>query len=233
MVKILCISDLHGFTPKLQQSDIILHAGDICPTIDHSIPFQRSWLETNFTSWVRNLDCKHFIYCAGNHDWVYYDNHSHNHKSFIDKAGFTVESSKRIYLENAFVEVEGLKIWGSPWQNWFYDWAFNAHEPELEIIYSKIPNDVDIIVSHGPPFGYGDLAPRYKAGKSIGSENAGSKALLSAIDRINPKLVVTGHIHSGYGVYQYKNTKIVNASLLDEKYNLVNKPIEVELDVKA
>lgn len=77
------------------------------------------------------------------------------------------------------------------------------------------------IVSHGPPYGYGDVTKR--------GERTGSKALLNAIDHIKPKLVVCGHIHEAYGKYKRGETTIFNASICNYTYQPVNKPLEFEI----
>ena len=62
-----------------------------------------------------------------------------------------------IYLEDSSCEVLGYKIWGSPWTPWFCDWGFNARRgEESKSHWDKIPNDTDIILTHGPPLGFGD-----------------------------------------------------------------------------
>jgi Icc-related predicted phosphoesterase len=130
------------------------------------------------------------------------------------------------YLEDSGIEWNGLKIWGSPWQPRFFDWAFNADEPDLERIWDKIPDDTDILVLHGPPHGYGDKASRVNA---AGFEHTGSPSLLERIKAIKPKLAVAGHIHSGYGIYEIGETIFVNASLVNEKYIPTNAVITIEL----
>lgn len=220
-MKICLLSDTHGYLVKIPECDLVIHAGDFSPYHNHDRRYQELWHNTNFIGWIEELKCKNFIYCAGNHDWLFYNSRSHEHKPFKDYSGMKVCNSKRIYLENDKVEIDGLTIFSFPWQLPFYDWAFNAPEDELRSIYSKV-DKADIIISHGPPYGYGD--PGYK------EPHVGSKALVELIDRVKPKLVVTGHLHSGYGLYQRNETTIVNAAPLNEKYELVREPILIELE---
>jgi Icc-related predicted phosphoesterase len=102
------------------------------------------------------------------------------------------------------------------------DWAFNLDTPELDRKYEVIP-DCDIIVSHGPPFGYGDYSPYEQ-------QQCGSQAFVDAIDRIQPKLVVFGHIHEGSGKYERGQTTLINATHMDANYRPLYKPWVIEME---
>ena len=99
---------------------------------------------------------------------------------------------------DSLLEIDGLKIWCSPWSNEFMRWAFMKPAADLEELYAQIPAGVDILVSHQPPYGYGDQMPA-DAATQIAAEHVGSQQLLAAIDRVKPRVVVCGHIHLGYG----------------------------------
>ena len=111
----------------------------------------------------------------------------------------------------------------------FFWWSFNLAEKDLVEKWALIPNDTDILIVHGPPHGYGDKAPRV-GGK--GFEHVGSPSLLEKIKIIKPKICVYGHVHGGYGTYKIPELPeiiLANCSLLNEKYELVNKPMIFEL----
>jgi Icc-related predicted phosphoesterase len=128
-----------------------------------------------------------------------------------------------VYLQDELVELGGLKIYGTPWQPWFWDWAFNVKgEDKLKVIFDKIPNGTDVIISHGPPKGILSFA------RAIG-QDAGSQALTEAIQRVKPKLFVCGHIHEAYGKEELNGTIFVNASICDLQYDPVNDPIVIDL----
>jgi Icc-related predicted phosphoesterase len=209
---IIClISDTHGYLPKtLPTHDLLLHAGDICPVYNHDEWFQLNWLETTFKEWVEKIS-PHFYATFGNHDW-------------IGKQYDMIMFDNGIIYRETTIEYNGLKIYLAPYQLPFCDWAFNEPEEKLVEIYSKIPDDVDIIVNHGPPKGYLDWVP-YRGG-----ENTGSQALLDAIDRVKPKLVSTGHIHDQYGISRRNETLIVNCSLLNDNYKMVHTPILIDTE---
>ena len=210
MIKIAAVSDLHGHLPKIPDCDLLLIAGDICPDfvmngkirLPYSSESQYLWLDKEFRVWLNNLDCD-VVGCAGNHDWAFYDN------LYPTNLNWT-------YLKDSHCTINGLKIYGSPWQREFHNWAFNLKEEHLDANYDMIPDDTDILLTHGPPYGFGDQTPR--------GELVGSKHLIdrTAFD-IKPKLHVFGHIHHSYGEWLFNNTIMANVSLCDEKYRPVNK----------
>lgn len=221
--KVICISDLHGLLPEIPECDILIIGGDICPATNHSISFQSHWLNHDFAEWLESIPAKHVIGIAGNHDLI-----------FEKQPELVPASLKWKYLQDSSIEIEGFKIYGTPWQIFFCDWAFNAPEEDDQEVflaqkYSQIPLDTDIIISHGPPFGYGDMTRN--------GTTTGSQALLSRIRKVCPKLVVTGHIHEAHGEYglilDRNNTghyiPIINASLLDDRYRHVYPHIEFSL----
>lgn len=114
--------------------------------------------------------------------------------------------------------LEGIKFYGSPWQPWFFDWAFNLQRgAEIRAKWDLIPLDTDVLITHGPAFGILDKTTR---GARVGCEE-----LLKVIEQVKPQLHVFGHIHEAYGIYSNDNLSFVNASNCDVQFNLVNPPI--------
>jgi hypothetical protein len=159
--------------------------------------------------------------CAtwGNHDFY----GEHQGEAEVEFPGPT-----RIAIDS-LLEIGGLTIWFSPWSNEFMRWAFMKPAAELEGFYAQIPAGVDVLVSHQPPYGYGDQMPA-DAAKQIVAEHVGSQQLLTAIDRVKPRVVVCGHIHSGYGFYTHGATRIYHVSIVDDDYRLVRGATEIVLD---
>lgn len=234
MTKIVCISDTHGYLPTdLPEGDILIHAGDICPLSNHSVSFQKSWLETNFRDWLYETKKKFdsIVYIAGNHDHVFqaYDLTA---PSWINYEHRQIWEGKGIYyLQDNGIKIGNLKIWGTPWQKRFFDWSFNLDEPELALKWELIPDDTDIVVCHGPAYMYGDLVPgrpNYRDDTVWPkAEHVGSPSMLAKLEKIQAKLYVCGHVHEGRGVYQHGPTTIVNASYLDASYKPYKKDIAV------
>ena len=140
------------------------------------------------------------------------------------------DHEKLTYLQDDFVEVDGVKIYGSPWQPWFFDYAFNLPRDGEEIYekWQKIPEDTDILVTHGPPQGILDIS-----GDPYNISDLGCMFLKKRVAEIKPKIHVFGHIHGSYG-YKYENgTHFFNASVLDEKRYYTNKPFTFDWDAKT
>lgn len=213
-MKIICLSDQHGVLPDVPECDLCIIGGDVCPVTNHQIWFQQQWLDTNFRYWLKKIPAKKIVGIAGNHDYIFQNSPQ------------KVPSLPWTYLQDSKTEFEGYKIWGTPWQPYFFDWAFNLYEKELCEKWSLIPNDTDILVVHGPPQGYGDKAPRV-GGK--GFEHTGSPGLLKKIEEVKPKLVVFGHIHEGRGEWNDGTTQFANVTILDGKYKHVHQPWQFEL----
>jgi Icc-related predicted phosphoesterase len=212
---IAAVSDLHGNLPEVPKCDLLLLAGDLCPLRDHRPEAQARWLDTAFRGWLEKVPARRIVGVCGNHDFVY------------EKLPEAVPGDLPwSYLQDSGIDWEGVRIWGSPWQPWFHDWAFNLREDELERVWAKIPEGADILVLHGPPYGYGDGVPR---GGTV--EHTGSPSLTERIRQVRPKLVVFGHIHEGRGVYQLGPTVLANVSLLDAAYRPVHPVWTHELSV--
>jgi Icc-related predicted phosphoesterase len=215
MPKICCASDLHGELPRtVPECDILLIAGDICGggfDQEQNPARQLQFLRNTVAPWLESIPVKRVVATWGNHDFVGLSRFSHLLPTRL-RWDMLVDES---------VVIDGVKIHGTPWQLPFFDWAFNLPEADLAVKYAKIDADTDIIISHGPPKGFGDTV--------WSGEQVGSVELRKKIEEVRPKLVVTGHIHLGYGTYQFNNTIIVNASLMNEQYQMVNKVIEIEL----
>jgi Icc-related predicted phosphoesterase len=220
-MKITFISDSHNkhkqITEDLPGGDLLIHAGDISSMgYKHEIQQFCKWFNS-----IENYTVKTFI--AGNHDFGF--------QREPEMAKEVVKSYKDIvYLQDSFlgygVDTENyVKIYGSPWQPEFHSWAFNLPKDgwELEQAWEEIPEDTDILVTHGPAFGNLDtIMGQY--------DNLGCELLTKRIKTIKPKIHVCGHIHSGYGYVFDGDTHFINASVLDEQYQYTQKPLTVEWD---
>ncbi len=206
-MKIVVISDTHTQENKvvLPKGDILIHAGDL------EIRFETEL--QNIIDWFESLDYKHIIWVGGNHDFYLEE---------LYREGKDPKMPYNIhYLMNTGITIEGIKFWGSPFSPTFYDWAFMGDIDTLRKTWDLIPSDTDIIITHTPAFGINDRV------KGI---SVGCPALRDKIKEIKPKYHICGHIHPGYGIYQDQHTTYINCALLDDFYNMVNKPVEIDYE---
>ncbi|SDT01688.1 Predicted phosphoesterase [Halopseudomonas litoralis] len=211
-MKLVCVSDTHSLhwdIPDIPDGDVLIHAGDSLGqgTLNNV---------EDLNNWLGALPHRHKIVIAGNHDWAFQDTPELARKAL----------SNAIYLEDNGVEIEGVRFWGSPWTPAFMDWAFMLDRGQpLHDVWALIPENTDVLVTHGPPLGYGDTVDL-----GLGSHNVGCRDLLERIDELRLKAVIFGHIHEGYGVYQRGGTPLLNASSCTERYEPYNPPIVLDLD---
>ena len=152
------ISDLHGEFPELKGGDLLLLGGDYTRTGK-----LKEWM--HFFAWLKCQPYTHKVMIAGNHDEFLLKNED---DAFISK--------DFIYLRDNEVTIEGLRIWGSPHSSWFPQvnlkcTTFMMEDRDLECFFNEIPEDIDILLTHTPPYGYLD--------KNIYGKKCGSKALAS------------------------------------------------------
>jgi len=224
-VRFVCISDTHSLHPqmKLPPGDVLIHGGDFSNTgEDYNLKSFKGWMEAQPHPYK--------VYIAGNHDVTmdlpYYDeNYKRYHARKYNAAELKkllTSSKKLIYLEDSETTVLGIKIYGSPWQPEFCNWAFNVTRgPDIKKYWDKIPNGVDVLLTHGPPKGHGGMC-------TSGLE-AGCSDLLDAVKRVKPVVHVFGHIHEGYGVTTDSHTTYINASNCTYNYRPTNLPIVFDL----
>lgn len=214
-MKIVCLSDTHNCNDQIAvpPGDILLHSGDatITGTL-HEIKL--------FNEWFAGLPHRFKIFVAGNHDWLFEQDRD---------AAERLLDLGIIYLQDSSAEIEGLKIYGSPWQPRFYDWAFNLNRgPEMAAKWRLIPDDIDVLITHGPPNGILDAVPT-----QWGIENAGCEELRKRVEEITRrgklKLHAFGHIHCGHGMARELGTIFVNASTCNEQYEPTQSPVVIDI----
>lgn len=222
-MKIIFLSDTHNLHNQVQiePCDILIHAGDFT-----NMGYRGE--HDNFVEWFEKQPAKHRVLVGGNHDFHLHTIHTPNVK-FIP--AFDTDEFKKhgiIYLEDELVSINGINIYGSPWTPKFGDWAFMMPRETIGYMWDMIPDDVDILVTHGPPYGvldqpWGD------------QEHVGCKSLLDKVKQIQPKYHFWGHIHGSYGsAYSTwnnsgKGTNFYNVSVVGEDYKVQNKPVTIEV----
>lgn len=204
-VRIVAMADTHGEHDGLQvpDGDVLIHAGDLTQR-----GTERELREV--ADFLRALPHRHKLVVAGNHDFLF-QRAPAQARALFD--GLT-------YLEDGEVTVEGLRVWGSPWQPWFHDWAFNLRRgPAIDAKWQLIPSGIDVLVTHGPPAGLGD--------RCWDGERVGCADLLRHVDRVQPQVHLFGHIHEDRGEFRRGDCRVVNCTTAEG-----SQPVTV-LDVRA
>jgi len=218
-MRLVLISDTHCQHDLLDipPCDILIHAGDWTrkgsefDTIDFLM-----WLESQ-------TQAKNKIFISGNHDF-YPEEEPEKFKELRNKW-----APNATYLEEDSAVIGGYKFYGSPITPWFHSWAFNrVRGDEIRQHWDLIPDDTDVLITHGPALGYGDKLSKY--GSEPGAR-VGCADLLHTIDfRLRQlKLHVYGHIHEGFGTYVHKGITMANAAVLSDRYELKNPAIVFDL----
>jgi Icc-related predicted phosphoesterase len=206
--RIVHISDTHEQHDKLEipDGDILIHSGDFTYL---GYPSKI----TEFNNWLGTLSIPIKLVIAGNHDKLF-QTQPEAARKLITNA---------LYLDEEAVVVEGIKIFGSPWQPWFFDWAFNAQRGnDIQTHWDKIPDDTELLITHGPP---NDILDRNRAGIKCGCAN-----LRNTIEYRLKKLRLHafGHIHEGYGKRRVNDVDYSNGSSCTDAYVPRNAPLVYE-----
>ena len=203
-MRIVALSDLHGYLPpNVPAADLVLIAGDVCP--DAAGPGdQLFWLHHHFAPWAERLRARAKVMCWGNHDFV----------------GEMLPASSRALPVEAVtdrkVSVLGLTIYATPWTCTVPGvWAFDVQPKQLAVHMEKIPDGIDILMTHGPPYGVLD--------RVVSGHRVGSTALAAAVARVGPRLHVFGHIHEARG----QEGSSYNVAIVDERYEPYQLPLTV------
>jgi Icc-related predicted phosphoesterase len=190
-MRIVALADTHLFHRDLRvpDGDVLIHAGDFCR--------QGDLAEVALAmKWFGDLPHERKILVAGNHDRAFQTDAT---------AARALVPPGVAYLQDEAVTIDGVHFYGSPWTPTFMDWAFLADPgAELAAIWAQIPADVDVLVTHGPPFGHGD--------SSSTEGRYGDKDLLARIRQLQPPLHLFGHIHEGGGATHEGKTACVNVT---------------------
>lgn len=212
MPRLVCLSDTHlahAQSPDfpVPEGDLLLHAGDATRrgTADEI---------RAFSDWFAAFPHRHKVFVAGNHDFGF--------ETEPEVARAALDPSIH-YLQDGGITLEGLRIWGSPWQPRFFDWAFNLSRGQpLADKWAQIPDDTDVLITHGPPMGVLD--------RTAVGVRAGCADLLAAVTgRVRPRVHLFGHIHEGHGTETRDGIQFVNASNCSLRYRLVQPAIVVDL----
>jgi Icc-related predicted phosphoesterase len=246
--RITGISDTHNkhnqLEGKLPGGDILIHSGDIT-SLGRKDEVKR------FIKWFSKQEYKYKVFIAGNHDMTFDSEKLLRdklaHFEGRDRTDYDTEcaegkpewltdilnnlDSNVFYLENSSIDIEGIKIWGSPITPSFgYGWAFNKDRGhDINEVWNTIPMDTDIVITHGPIYGYCDRT-------SNTNTNVGCADLYHRLHEVKPHLHFSGHIHEAYGykTIPYKDEwgdiYTFNGCSCNLRYEVYNEPITFDYD---
>ena len=190
-MRILHISDTHGFhrnlpNDRFKDIDVVIHSGDCSNWMDQ---FRNEPEVRDFIDWYSKVPVEHKIYVAGNHD-------TSIERRLVTPEDFT--DNGIIYLENTGININNINFWGSPHTPTFGNWAFMKARHKINRVWENIPEDTDVLITHGPPKGVRDLS----FDKDGELEMCGCSALMKRCWELKHtlKLVCFGHIHNMDGV---------------------------------
>ena len=190
----------------IPEGDILIHAGDFTEfSSDEEI--------AKFQSFLESLKHKHIIIIGGNHDETVLAATT-DPASQSEEVRSLLTSGCCTYLNNEVIEIESIKIYGIPWVKGGFQQCQGA--------YSNIPEDVDILITHAPPLGYGD--------SMIGSTHSGDQDLLTMVLEKKPRFHVYGHAHEGYGTYKNHNTVFINAATCSRDLSPIHAPVVFDVN---
>lgn len=213
---LVALSDTHGQhrAVNVPDGDVLIVCGDVT---------RRGLISEveDLGRWLGDLPHRHIVLTWGNHDRCAEANPAEA-AAVLQRA-----AEREIHvLINRTVEIEGKNFYGTPYSNPFFDWAFMATESVQKRRLVNLKPGVDVVVSHGPAYGFCDR---------VAQKRCGSQALLAAVYRAEPLFVFSGHIHEGYGwetvgTASGASLRFGGCSVLDEDYRLVNAPLVAILD---
>ena len=219
-MRITFISDTHTKHRQLELpgGDLLIHAGDLMNSGYSQYEIK------DFCKWFEAQDYDNCVFIAGNHDRLFEDE-PELVKEIVDEHGVDYLQDNELVIGEEWET--GVKIWGSPWQPEFYNWAFNLPRcgDALKKKWDAIPKDTDILITHGPPQGHLDVS-----GPPYNEPNLGCELLRVKVDEQPPKIHVFGHIHGSWGYKFHNGTHFINAAVLNEGYEVVNKPLTIDWD---
>ena len=211
-MKIVAVGDTHGAMFPVPDGDVFVHVGDLCRRSDLSELEEQA-------SWIRALPHRHKLVIAGNHDWPLgaCTRARTVCKACAARGVATCEPASQerardlfrgdglTYLEDSEITIDRVRFYGTPWQANYHEWTFNLPPgAPLDAIWGRIPDALDVLITHVPPLGHGD--------RLDGGERVGDASLLARVERAQPRLHLFGHIHQDGGTWRLGETTTANVT---------------------
>lgn len=220
-MKVWLISDTHCKHQQLlvpSNIDLVIHCGDESNSGD---PYLNEPEARRFFYWFSVLEIPNKVFVPG------------NHSTAIEQGLIRSSDYPQVtFLIHAQTECNGLKIFGSPYTPEFFNWSYMKPRPELDAVWQSIPDDINILITHGPPKGIRDVTKDFDSGEPV---HVGSKSLRTHVEmRIKPKIHAFGHIHDekaiqNYGTTTRNGTQFINCSVCDLAGRLKNPGVVLEV----
>ena len=233
-IRFVCISDTHGQFKdiKLPKGDVLIHCGDF------SSKGSKKEIK-EFSKWLGKQDFLQRVVIAGNHEFSFDLEYEEILKErFSYKPTFPSNEDFKevkslltncIYLEDQETDIFGYKVYGTPWQNEYSRSAFQRKPEICDSKFDKIPKNIDILISHSPPYGFCDEPSK------AGIDHAGSKYLAQKVcEDIKPIVHVFGHLHEAYGVKFGGScgTIFANVASCNRAFRIEHRPVIFDLPIK-
>jgi Icc-related predicted phosphoesterase len=226
-MKIIATSDTHGNLPTFEEEcDLAIFAGDIVPMDSYEHGGQLNWIQNYWLPYLDQVATK-----ATDVVWTF-GNHDHIGEEIIKAVHYerevTFNRNPNVHLLIAESKmIQDKVVYAYPYVGHLPSWAFNRSDEELEELASRIP-PCDILITHAPPFGFGDKCYDYFQG---GLASVGDRYLAENLARIHPEVVFCGHIHEGFGHYRLPHVKhgIYSVSFVDERYDPTRELVTVDI----
>lgn len=228
MKKLVFISDTHNrhSTVIVPECDILIYAGDWS--------FQGLESETkSFAKWLKKQPAKHIVLTCGNHE-------KGVEAELPTSRSWIVDKCPRVHLLiHESLELEGIKFFASPWTPFFFNWAWNAgrditeaavrNKPFIGDLWKDIPDDTQILITHGPGLGTFDEALDFRTGRIT---NVGCKELTNKIATLKDlKIHAFGHLHYNGGKTMVQDgVTYINAAICDDAYVPSRKPVVIDYE---
>lgn len=220
-MKIWFISDTHCEHQNLEVPDVdaVIHCGD---ESNHGNAWMNEPEARRFFDWYSELKIPAKIFVPG------------NHSTAIEQGLIrSTDYPEVTFLIHESMQWNGMRIFGSPYTPEFFNWAYMKARSQLDIVWQSIPDDIDILITHGPPKGIMDVTADMYTGEPV---HVGSKSLMRHVEhRIRPRIHAFGHIHDepaihNYGTLFHGATQFINCACCHLTRGLVNQGVVVELD---
>lgn len=188
---ICCVSDLHGRLPHIPLCDVLVIAGDVAPDHprhflvqqDERRQYQYGWFQERYMEWEQHVPAQHIVAIPGNHDWCFR----------------LPEDCKTHWLIAEGIVIDGVKFWGNPYVPLISgNWSFESSPEHMVSIFEYMPDNVDVLINHAPPYKCMDL--------TLNGQRAGCKNVADFIYQKQPRKMVCGHIHEGR--YESMNSRM-------------------------